>query len=101
MKREIYLLTISTILMLMALSCGQLSPTYAANKTCNCLQESASLWKKDEKLNAFTKFAECGQMQEDYKKQFSGSNLSTFNEEYDKCLQETIKGEMLLYFFSK
>jgi hypothetical protein len=97
MKKQILLLMLSAILMLITLSCD-LSPVYAANKTCDCLQESASLWKQDEKLNAFTKFAECGQLQEDYKKQFSGSNLSKFNEEYDKCLQETIKGEMLHYF---
>jgi hypothetical protein len=83
------------ILLLGLLSCS--NPKEAATKTCTCLEATASLWQKDEKMDAFLKFGECGKMQEDYKKQFNGSDLAEFEQAYDQCLQETIKGELFEY----
>jgi|GEM_PF-1641553 hypothetical protein len=80
---------------------GCTTPQYAASETCDCLHETSSQWRNDQKADAFLQFIECGQMQEDYRRQFTGDELATFNASYDQCLQETIKGEMLLFFLDK
>lgn len=82
------------------ISC-QDSPKVAAQKTCDCMQDAVNIWQKDEKMEAILKTGECGQMQEDYRKEFSGTKLETFNTTYDTCLQETIKSEILLYLLRK
>lgn len=99
-KTPIFLRGIIIITTLLAAnSCTTITPEDAANQTCDCLHETVRIWEHDEKANALLKFGECGQMQEDYKKQFSGNDLYQFNKSYDKCLEETISSEMLMLFF--
>lgn len=76
------------------------SPQQAADKTCGCLQEVVKQWENDEKLKASLHFTECGKMQEDYKKQFSGNDLLEFETKYQECLEATIKLEGLKYLMN-
>lgn len=75
-------------------SCTQ-DPEAAAHDVCNCMNDAADLLKNDEKIDTLLKVRECGEKQKSYKKAFNGNDLSTFNREYDACLSDFVKTELL------